>query len=45
MFVIASLVQFSCTEDTAATSPNTISDKVVADDSGDPINPIPPTKP
>lgn len=45
MFVIASLVQFSCTDDTAAKSPDTISEKVIAGDSTGPINPVLPTKP
>jgi len=44
MFVIASIAMISCTEDTAETSPNNITEKVVADGSGDPI-PIPPPKP
>ena len=45
MYVIASIVMISCTDDTAETSPNTINEKVVADNSGDPVIPIPPTKP
>jgi hypothetical protein len=45
MYVIASIVQFSCTDDTAQTSSNTTTEKVVADDPGDPNNPIPPIKP
>ena len=45
MCIIASLVPFSCTDDTAATSPNTNTEKVVADDSGDPINPTTPPRP
>lgn len=45
MFVIASIVQFSCTDDTAPTSPNNSTEKVVDDDPGDPIIPTPPIKP
>ena len=45
MFVISNLVQFSCTDDTAATSPNTIKEKIVTNDSGDPINPTTPPRP
>lgn len=45
MFVITSIAMISCTDDTAETSQNTITEKVVADDSGDPINPTPPIKP
>jgi hypothetical protein len=44
MYVIASIVMFSCTDDIAETSPNNITEKVVADDPNDPI-PIPPPKP
>lgn len=45
MYVIASIVMFSCTDDTAETNQsknNTV--KVVVDDPGDPIL-IPPPKP
>lgn len=45
MYVIASIIAISCTDDTAATSPNNSTEKVVADDPGDPIVPIPPIKP
>lgn len=45
MFVIASILMFSCTDDTMETSPNNITEKVVAIKSGDPINPNPPIKP
>ena len=45
MYVIASIVTISCTDDTPATSPNNSIEKVVADDPGDPIIPTPPIKP
>lgn len=45
MYVIASIVMFSCTDDTAETSPKNSIEKVVADDPGDPIVPTPPIKP
>lgn len=44
MYVIASLVMFSCTDDTAEKGTSNNTAKVVAGDSGDPI-PIPPPKP
>ncbi len=44
MYVIASIVMFSCTDDTTETNPNNITEKVVADDPGDQI-PTPPIKP
>jgi hypothetical protein len=44
MCVIASIVLFSCTDDTMETSQNTIKEQVVAEGSGEPI-PIPPPKP
>ena len=44
MYIIASIVMISCTDDTAETISNNITEKVVADGSGDPI-PIPPPKP
>lgn len=44
MYVIASIAMISCTDDTAETSPKNITEKVVADDPGEPI-PIPPPKP
>ncbi len=37
-------VVFSCTDDTAETTPNNNNVRVIADDSGDPIS-IPPPKP
>ena len=42
MFVIASLVQFSCTDDTATAKDNKAT--VIANAAGDPIK-IPPIKP
>jgi hypothetical protein len=42
MFVIASLVQFSCTDDTATAKDNKAT--VVANTAGDPIT-VPPIKP
>ncbi len=42
MYVIASIAMFSCTDDTAETSPNNHKMRVVADD---PNIPIPPPKP
>lgn len=44
MYVIASIFMISCTDDTAQTNSNNITEKAVADGSGDPI-PIPPPKP
>lgn len=44
MYVIASIMQFSCTDDTAETIQNNSKEKVVAGDSGG-IIPIPPLKP
>ena len=44
MCVIANTVMISCTNDEVETTPNNITEKVVADDPGEPI-PIPPTKP
>lgn len=44
MYVIASIVMFSCTDDTTATNSSNNTVKVVADDQGNPI-PIPPIKP
>lgn len=45
MFVIASIVQFSCTADTIETSPSNNKTRVVADAPGEPIIPTPPIKP
>jgi len=45
MFVIASIVQFSCTDETAETSTNNITEKVVTDNPGDPISPTTPPRP
>ncbi len=45
MYVIASIVMFSCTDDTAGTTPNNHKVRVVADDPSDPNNPLPPIKP
>ena len=44
MYVIASSVIFSCTDDTMEKSTSNTAAKVVADNSGEPIQ-IPPTKP
>lgn len=44
MYVITSIVMFSCTDDTTGTSPNNNKVRVVADEPGEPI-PIPPPKP
>jgi hypothetical protein len=45
MFVIASIVQFSCTEDPAGTNSTNNKVKVVANDPGDPISPTAPPRP
>lgn len=45
MYIIASIIMFSCTDDTAETNSSNITEKAVADDSGDPNNPLPPIKP
>ncbi|WP_395051732.1 hypothetical protein [Flavobacterium sp.] len=44
MYVIASIVMLSCTDDTTQTTPSNNKVRVVADEPGDPII-IPPTKP
>lgn len=44
MYIIASIVMYSCTDDTLPTTSNNKA-RVVADDPGDPINPTPPIKP
>ena len=45
MFVIASIVQFSCTDDTTGTDSTNNKVEVVADDPGDPNSPTPPPRP
>ena len=45
MYVIASIVTISCTDDTAGTTQSTNKVRVVADAPGDPIISTPPIKP
>lgn len=45
MFVIASIVQFSCTDDTAGTNSTNDKVRVVADDPRDPNSPTAPPRP
>lgn len=45
MFVISSILLFSCTDDTAETNSSNNKERVVADNPGDPINPATPPRP
>lgn len=44
MYVIASVVMISCTNDTVETTPDSVKQQISADDTGGQI-PIPPPKP
>lgn len=45
MWLIASILMLSCTNEAEETAPKNITTKVVAVATGDPVNPVPPIKP